>query len=312
MHAIAAVFFSILFPVKAWVAPQQPLLVEVKAPSEVTLVLTDFAGQGIEPANDADAVISGDKTVDINKVFPAANVPGTYLLYTVAKDKQLPDFVGTPLVINVLTDHRRNTPGEILVKHIEPLRYATAKTDQGEMTLGFYYDVAPHTVDNFLELASGGFYNGLTFHRIVPDFVIQGGDPLGNGTGGPGYQITAEFNERPHLAGVLSMARNGDPLEQQPPYPLPRPQYANTAGSQFFICLDYDKTKALDGRYTAFGKVVKGMETVKKIAAVPIADPSAGRPSKPPVIHEIQVRSVTAKENPYLNFTESAPATTQP
>jgi peptidyl-prolyl cis-trans isomerase B (cyclophilin B) len=135
---------------------------------------------------------------------------------------------------------------------------------------------------------------------------------VGDGTGGPGYNITAEFNERPHLAGVLSMARNGDPLEQQPPYPLPRAQYANTAGSQFFVCLDYDKTKALDGRYAAFGKVVKGMETVKKIAATPLADPSTGRPAKPPVIKEIDVRSVTAKENPYLNFTESAPATTQP
>jgi peptidyl-prolyl cis-trans isomerase B (cyclophilin B) len=214
-------------------------------------------------------------------------------------------------VINVLHDRRRNTPNQTLVTHIEPLRYAVAQTDQGELTLGFYYDVAPHTVDNFLELAVGWFYDGLTFHRIVPDFVIQGGDPLGDGTGGPGYQITAEFNDRPHLQGVLSMARNGDPLEQQPPYPLPRPQFANTAGSQFFICLDYDKTKALDGRYTAFGKVVKGMETLKKIAAAPLADPSTGRPAKPPVIKQIQVRSVTAKENPYLHFIESAPATTR-
>jgi peptidyl-prolyl cis-trans isomerase B (cyclophilin B) len=312
MHAIAVAFFSLLFPVKAWVAPQQPLQIQVKTKTPVTLVMTDFAGQGIEPANEADAAISADKTVDINKIFPAANTPGTYLLYAVAKDKQLPDFDGTPLVINVLNDRRRNTPNQILITHVEPLCYAVARTDQGDMTLGFYYDVAPHTVDNFLGLASGGFYDGLTFHRIVPDFVIQGGDPLGDGTGGPGYQITAEFNERPHLPGVLSMARNGDPLEQQPPFPLPRPQFANTAGSQFFVCLDYDKTKALDGRYTAFGKVVTGMDTVKKIAATPIADPSTGRPAKPPVIQKIEVHPVTAKENPYLHFTESAPAATQP
>ncbi len=315
MHAVAVAFFSILFPLKAWVAPKQPLMVEVKTQETVKLVLTDFGGQGVEPANEADAVISGDKTVDLQKVFPAAaNTPGTYLLYAVAKDKLLPAFQGTPLVINVLNDKRRNTPNEVLVTHIEPLRYAVATTDQGKMTLAFYYDVAPHTVDNFLELSVGGFFNKLTFHRIIPGFVIQGGDPLGDGTGGPGYQITAEFNDRPHLPGVLSMARNGDPLEQQPPYPLPRPQFANTAGSQFFICLDYDHTKALDGRYTTFGKVVEGMETVQKIAGTPIADAATGRPAKPPVIQSIEVRSVTAKENPYVNFRETATpaATTQP
>jgi len=118
----------------------------------------------------------------------------------------------------------------------------------GEIRMEFYPADAPKTVENFVTLAKKGFYNGLTFHRVVPDFVVQGGCPKGNGTGGPGYQIKAEFNKQKHLRGTLAMARSQDP---------------DSAGSQFYIC--YGATPHLDGQYTVFGKVVTGMELVDRI-----------------------------------------------
>jgi peptidyl-prolyl cis-trans isomerase B (cyclophilin B) len=118
----------------------------------------------------------------------------------------------------------------------------------GEIRLEFYPEDAPKTVENFVTLAKKGFYNGLNFHRVVPDFVVQGGCPKGNGTGGPGYQIKAEFNKQKHLRGTLAMARSQDP---------------DSAGSQFYIC--YGTTQHLDGQYTVFGRVVSGMEHVDRI-----------------------------------------------
>lgn len=128
----------------------------------------------------------------------------------------------------------------------------------GDITLELDYKNAPNTCANFVSLVNKGFYNGLTFHRIIQHFMIQGGDPDGRGTGGPDYSIKGEFkangvkNELSHKRGVISMARSGDP---------------DSAGSQFFIC---DKDDLfLDGSYAAFGKVVKGMDVVDKIAASP-------------------------------------------
>jgi peptidylprolyl isomerase/peptidyl-prolyl cis-trans isomerase B (cyclophilin B) len=118
----------------------------------------------------------------------------------------------------------------------------------GEIRLEFFPEDAPKTVDNFVTLAKKGFYNGLNFHRVVPDFVVQGGCPKGNGTGGPGYTIKAEFNKQKHVRGTLAMARS---------------QHPDSAGSQFYIC--YGPTPHLDGQYTVFGKVVSGMELVDRI-----------------------------------------------
>ena len=118
----------------------------------------------------------------------------------------------------------------------------------GEIRLEFFPEDAPKTVENFVTLAKKGFYNGLNFHRVVPDFVVQGGCPKGNGTGGPGYTIKAEFNKQKHLRGTLAMARS---------------QHPDSAGSQFYIC--YGTTPHLDGQYTVFGKVVSGMELVDRI-----------------------------------------------
>ena len=127
----------------------------------------------------------------------------------------------------------------------------------GTIEAELYKDAAPITVDNFVKLASKGFYNGLTFHRIIKGFMIQGGCPKGNGTGGPGYSIKGEFlangvnNPIKHERGVISMARAMDP---------------NSAGSQFFIM--HQAAPHLDGQYAAFGKVVKGIEVVDAIASV--------------------------------------------
>ena len=152
-------------------------------------------------------------------------------------------------------------------------------------------------MSTFQSLAADGFYDGLTFHRILPGFIIQGGDPRGDGTGGPGFMLDAEFGDRPHDAGTLSMARNTDPGEG--PGVLPRPEFANTAGSQFFISLSSDKTTQLNGKYTVFGRVVEGMEAVQKIAAAPPADERSERPKEPQVIERIEVKPVVPGENPY-------------
>ena len=126
-------------------------------------------------------------------------------------------------------------------------------TNKGKITLDMWPDAAPGHVKNMLGLAQIGFYDGLTFHRIVPGFVIQGGCPRGTGTGGPGYHIDAEFNERKHEPGVLSMARAQDP---------------NSAGSQFFLCLE--KVPYLDRQYTAFGKTAddSSLNVVREIGKV--------------------------------------------
>ena len=129
--------------------------------------------------------------------------------------------------------------------------------DGAVITLELYPNVAPETVNNFVSLVKKGFYDGLTFHRIIPGFMIQGGDPLGNGTGGPGYSIKGEFkangfrNDLRHERGVISMARAMDP---------------NSAGSQFFIM--HADAPHLDGNYAAFGKVIDGMGVVDSIASV--------------------------------------------
>jgi len=126
---------------------------------------------------------------------------------------------------------------------------AVIMLDNGsEIRIEFFPADAPKTVENFVTLAKKGFYNGLAFHRVVPDFVVQGGDPKGNGTGGPGYTIKAEFNKQKHVRGSLAMARSQDP---------------DSAGSQFYIT--YGPTPHLDGSYTVFGKVTSGMEHVDRI-----------------------------------------------
>ena len=128
---------------------------------------------------------------------------------------------------------------------------AIIKTAKGDMKVEFYDTDAPGTVANFKKLAQSGFYNGLTFHRVIPDFVIQGGCPLGTGSGGPGYKIPCELNggNQYHDRGVLSMAHAGP----------------NTGGSQFFICHGRTNTQHLDRKHTCFGRVIENVDCVDLI-----------------------------------------------
>jgi peptidyl-prolyl cis-trans isomerase B (cyclophilin B) len=139
----------------------------------------------------------------------------------------------------------------------EIARYAKAKatitTKFGRIVVKFFPDLAPMHVKNFITLAEAGFYDGTPFHRVIPGFMIQGGDPNGTGTGGPGYTIPAEFTtKKKHVAGILSMARTNDP---------------NSAGSQFFIMVA--PSDFLDGKYSIFGEAIEGMDVVNKIVSTP-------------------------------------------
>lgn len=148
--------------------------------------------------------------------------------------------------------------------------------DFGEIEIELFPDLATITVNNFVKLVNNGFYNGLTFHRIIKGFMIQGGCPKGNGTGGPGYTIKGEFtyngvnNPIKHERGVISMARTMDP---------------NSAGSQFFIM--HKDAPHLDGQYAAFGKVTKGIEIVDKIASV--KTDFRDKPLSPVIIESIRM-----------------------
>ncbi|MBI3876414.1 MAG: peptidylprolyl isomerase [Verrucomicrobia bacterium] len=162
-----------------------------------------------------------------------------------------------------------------------PNEVAVITTDHGKMVVEFWPDVAPGTVENFKKLARSGYYDGTAFHRIVKNFMIQGGDPLTKnpadehrwGTGGPGYQIKAEFNDRSHQRGVLSMARSADP---------------DSAGSQFFVCLA--DASFLDNKYTAFGCLIAGDDVLGAIGGSPVTRSAGGENSKP--VKRVGVQSV--------------------
>jgi len=154
------------------------------------------------------------------------------------------------------TKYKKITPEEI--KKMSETK-AVIETKFGNIELKFFPEIAPQHATNFIDLAKKGFYDGTTFHRVIPGFMIQGGDPNSknpdrskHGTGGPGYTIKAEFNEKPHKRGVLSMARAAHP---------------DSAGSQFFICVA--DSFFLNKKYTVFGEVVSGMEVADKIVSQP-------------------------------------------
>jgi peptidyl-prolyl cis-trans isomerase B (cyclophilin B) len=161
-----------------------------------------------------------------------------------------------------------------------PAENAIIKTSYGEMTIAFWPDVAPKTVENFKKLAREGFYDGTAFHRIIKGFMIQGGCPNTKagatgmpGTGDPGYKIKAEFNDKSHVRGVISMARAANP---------------DSAGCQFFIC--HGDAKFLDRQYTAFGQLVKGDDVLERIATVPTKSGGGGEKSTP--IDRVAVESI--------------------
>ena len=173
----------------------------------------------------------------------------------------------------LLTGCGENTQNPIVTMEIE---------DYSTITIELYPDMAPNTVANFVNLIEEGFYDGLTFHRSVPGFVLQGGDPDGDGTGGPGYTIKGEFssngytkNTLSHTRGVISMARSRD---------------NDSAGSQFFIVLDDSATYSLDGLYAGFGKVTEGMDIIDEIVEnEKIADDVTGALEENVVITKVTV-----------------------
>jgi peptidyl-prolyl cis-trans isomerase B (cyclophilin B) len=138
------------------------------------------------------------------------------------------------------------------------MKKAEIHTQKGTMKIEFYEQDAPKTVQNFIDLAEKGFYDGLTFHRVIPNFVIQGGCPDGTGTGGPGYAINCELsgNNQHHDKGVLSMAHAGK----------------NTGGSQFFVCHSRTNTAHLDRKHTCFGKVIEGLTVIDMIKEGDVMD----------------------------------------
>jgi cyclophilin family peptidyl-prolyl cis-trans isomerase len=148
---------------------------------------------------------------------------------------------------------------------------AVLHTNAGPITVEFHDEDAPKTVENFRKLAEDGFYDGLTFHRVISDFMIQGGCPEGTGTGGPGYTFEDEFSERSNVRGALSMANAGP----------------NTNGSQFFIVTREDAT-FLDGKHTVFGKVTDGMDAVDAIEGT--QTDGSDKPVEPQVIERIELR----------------------
>lgn len=133
---------------------------------------------------------------------------------------------------------------------VERARTSQARiaTEKGDIVFGFFPDEAPVHCAAFIKLTDAGFYDNLAFHRVEPGFVVQGGDPDGNGTGGPGYKLKAEFNKKPHLRGTVAMARSSDP---------------NSGGSQFYICLD--DARFLDNQYTVFGQLSDGFDALDQI-----------------------------------------------
>jgi cyclophilin family peptidyl-prolyl cis-trans isomerase len=148
------------------------------------------------------------------------------------------------------------------------MRQATLHTSEGAIELELYPNEAPKTVENFLKLARDGFYDGVIFHRVIPDFMIQGGDPTGTGTGGPGYEFEDEFNEHRVVRGALAMANAGP----------------NTNGSQFFI-VTAEATPWLDGKHTVFGRVTSGMDVVDRISEAERDDND--RPASPVAIERV-------------------------
>lgn len=292
------VLFAVLVPQKQWYAPTQPIEITNKSDQTVRLVAITFLGRPLEAKASAD--VAANQPADLKAVFPSIVEAGSYVVFAVPQGKQVTEFVGTPLLVQSRVSPKFAGPVGVSAIKVQPLVYATMRTSMGQMQAVFWFDVAPITADSFISLAEGGFYDGTPFHRVVKDFVIQGGDLSGTGFGGPGYNVQAEFSDRPHDQGVLSMARTADPLEGKGVQP--RSDFANSAGSQFFICLTREKTQTLDRKYTAFGRVFSGLDVMKAIGDVPVQDTVSHRPIDPPILQKVEIRPVTASDNPYATL----------
>ncbi len=273
MVQLVAVVLVLLQPQRVYFQPDQPIPVAIDtalfaqsaAPGETKLALLSPTGKlRLMVPFDASA-----ESVDLNKIFPGEDgIWDGRVHYVQALSGGEP--IGSPLVVVPLLQPHRARVRDPDALRIEVEHNAVLHTDQGDITIRLLPQYAPNTADHFATLVERGFYTHIPFHRILPGFVIQGGDPTGTGQGGPGYQIDLEPSPAQHSKGIVSMARQGHDV--------------NTGGSQFFICLSRDQCRGLDGQYAVFGEVVDGLDAVDKIAAVELADPTAGRPAEPPRI----------------------------
>ncbi len=255
-----------------------------------------MSGKPLTARPESGAIPPGN-VVDISRFFPQVKKTGTYIItwkranpvvletlnnpgFSPADFKNIP-----PQQWSALPAHQKKLirmQFQPCVYHLVPLQYARIKTSKGIINLKFWYNVAPHTVANFIRLAQERFYNGSNFHRIIKGFMIQGGDSLSNipgraGTGGPGYAVVQEFNSRPMNRGVIAMART---------------QQVDSAGSQFFIM--QNDTPSLDGQYTGFGRTIKGLRVVDKIAATPVRGPNGTVVGPKPKIISVRILPATA------------------
>ncbi len=181
--------------------------------------------------------------------------------------------IGLALLVPFLLAAATFAATEITMSNDTTTKVAEIETSKGTLVLEFFPDIAPKHVENFISLAEKGFYDDLVFHRIIPGFMIQGGCPKGDGTGGPGHKVKAEFNDRPHERGALSMARAGHP---------------DSAGSQFFIV--HAKAPHLDGQYTNFGQLLSGFTVLDAIAD---EGSSGGQPKSKVAMKKVTIRDRT-------------------
>ncbi|MGE3174710.1 MAG: peptidylprolyl isomerase [Planctomycetota bacterium] len=250
------------------------VMLDVKVDDAAGPQIRDGAGDG-KVAVAAGTHIERSIKIPVGRLLPSGDAGGTVHLAL-----QWPGLTGANCVVKVAPDL-----GGIALDDLDLAKTKVVLvTNYGEMTVAFYPDKAPNTVKNFIKLAKDGFYDGTKFHRVIRNFMIQGGDPLTKddnmaarwGTGDPGYKINAEFNDTKHTRGVLSMARSSDP---------------NSAGSQFFIV--HADSSHLDNQYTAFGALEAGLDTLDKIASVPCGGPQRSAPIQPVILEQAVVLPVT-------------------
>lgn len=275
--AFACLAHAQLVPDRTYYGINREIPMSVKVPDgkkgEVTIQLLE-AGTAKQVASAAAAAGAVNLATLFPQLWSDTNYRVLYAQLAVGEEKVGPAVVLQPMLVPL--------KGTILAgsstvrwREVPPLcsgyraytdKHAVLETSLGTIEFAFRPDAAPNTVWNFRQLIEGGFYTGVIFHRIIPGFVVQGGDPTGAGNGGPGFHIDLERSTLPHDFGVLSMARSGDP---------------DSAGSQFFICLSRAQTAGLDRGYTAFAQAVSGHDTIKSLASVKL---QGERPIDPPVI----------------------------
>lgn len=274
----AALAVLLLNPVRLYFQADQPVMIHVNVQALAELPETKDASLSLvllTPGGKVQTQAQVDptqNTLDLMQLFPGEGGGKsilwngkTWYLQLVAG--QTP--IGSPLVVVPLSPPGRGGQA-VSALRIYPEKLVIMETSMGQIGMRLDPAAAPNTTMQFANLVAGGFYTNVIFHRVIPQFVIQGGDPTGTGTGGPGFFIDLESSSKLHTRGTVSMARQGNDI--------------NSSGSQFFICLSRSAVAQLDKQYTAFGDVVWGMEVVDQIVALPTTRDGSNRPLTPPVI----------------------------